>query len=39
LPDLLHGGSPLIENATIVRNGALTTPYAYLEDYAAGLPG
>jgi alanine dehydrogenase len=39
LPDLLHGGSTLIDNATIVRNGALTTPYAYLEDYAASLPG
>jgi saccharopine dehydrogenase (NAD+, L-lysine forming) len=37
LPDLLQGGSPIIENATIVRNGQLTPQYNYLHDYAAGL--
>jgi hypothetical protein len=37
LPDLLKGGSPIIENATIVRNGKLTPPYHYLQEYAAGL--
>ena len=37
LPDLLKEGSPIIDNATIVRNGKLTTPFNYLQDYAAGL--
>lgn len=37
LPDLLKGGSPIIENATIVRRGTLTPAYDYLQDYAAGL--
>lgn len=37
LPDLLGGGSPILDNATIVRNGNLTPAYAYLQDYAAGL--
>ena len=37
LPDLLKGGSTILDNATIVRNGALTPPYQYLSDYAAGL--
>ncbi|MCU7551513.1 NAD(P)-dependent oxidoreductase [Chitinophagaceae bacterium LB-8] len=36
LPDLLVGGSPIIERATIVQNGKLTGGYAYLEDYAFG---
>ena len=37
LPDLLRGGSPILENATIVREGALTPAFNYLHDYAAGL--
>ena len=36
-PDLLKGGSSIITNATIVRDGALTPHYAYLTDYAAGM--
>jgi saccharopine dehydrogenase (NAD+, L-lysine-forming) len=36
LDDLLKGGSPVIERATIVRNGELTPHYAYLRDYAEG---
>lgn len=37
LPDLLKNGSPVLDNATIVRDGALTPAYAYLHDYAAGV--
>lgn len=36
LPDLLSNGSPVIDNATIVKNGKLTQNYLYLADYAAG---
>ncbi len=36
LPDLLGGGSEIIERATIVRNGRLTPAYWYLEEYAYG---
>jgi saccharopine dehydrogenase (NAD+, L-lysine forming) len=36
LEDLSGNSSPVIERATIVRNGALTSPYSYLEDFAAG---
>jgi len=35
LEDLLQGGSPVIENATIVRQGKLTNRYEYLKTYAA----
>lgn len=34
LPDLLQGGSPVIENATILKNGKLTERFSYLQDYA-----
>jgi saccharopine dehydrogenase (NAD+, L-lysine-forming) len=34
LPDLLTKGSRIIEEATIVRQGALTPRFAYLRDYA-----
>jgi len=34
LEDLVKGGSPIIERATIVRDGRLTTHFAYLQDYA-----
>jgi len=36
LDPLVRGGSHIIERATMVRNGTLTTPYRYLETYAAG---
>ena len=35
LEDLLQGSSPVIENATIVRQGKLTNRYEYLKAYAA----
>lgn len=38
LDPLVRGGSPIIERATMVREGVLTGPYRYLEDYAAGKP-
>lgn len=37
LPDLLTGGSAIIERATIVRKGFLTGRFDYLKDYAAGM--
>lgn len=37
LPDLLKGGSPTIDHATIVKDGALTHDYQYLQDYARGI--
>lgn len=37
LPDLLRGGSPTIDHASIVKKGKLTSDYAYLEDYARGV--
>jgi hypothetical protein len=36
LDDLLKGGSPLIERATMTRDGALTPTFDYLQDYANG---
>jgi hypothetical protein len=36
LPDLLGGGSAIIDGATIVRNGKLTEKFNYLADYAEG---
>lgn len=39
LPDLLGDGSPIIENATMVKKGNITSKYSYLEDYALGNPG
>ena len=35
LKDLLQGGSPVIENATIVKQGKLTNRYEYLKRFAA----
>ncbi len=32
--DLMKGGSPIIERATILKNGKLTEPYSYLDKYA-----
>jgi alanine dehydrogenase len=36
LHDLLLGGSAIIDRATMVRRGELTSPYRYLADYARG---
>jgi hypothetical protein len=36
LEDLLDNGSPIIERATIVKQGALTADYEYMRDYAEG---
>jgi alanine dehydrogenase len=36
LPPLLGAGSEIIQKATITRDGVLTEPYRYLQDYAAG---
>lgn len=38
LQDLVKGGSDVIERATIVKSGKLTPRFAYLHDYAQGLP-
>lgn len=35
LPDLLGGGSPVIERATILEKGRLTEKFKYLSDYAS----
>jgi alanine dehydrogenase len=37
-PDLLSGGSPILEKATVVRNGNLTKHFEYLRNYAEGKP-
>ncbi|HEY1114407.1 MAG TPA: NAD(P)-dependent oxidoreductase [Chitinophagaceae bacterium] len=37
LPDLLKGGSTTIDHATMVKEGALTHDYLYLQDYARGI--
>jgi hypothetical protein len=34
LEDLVKGTSPVIERATMVRKGKLTSPYNYLQEYA-----
>lgn len=36
IPDLVKGGSPIIEKATIVKDGHLTPEYSYMEEYAKG---
>ncbi len=36
LDDIRKGTSPVIERATIVKEGKLTEPFMYLEDYAFG---
>jgi alanine dehydrogenase len=37
LDDLVKGGSPVIERATMTKDGKLTEHYKYLQDYADGL--
>lgn len=39
LDDLIKGGSPIIERATMTENGQLTEHYSYLNDYAEGKVG
>ena len=36
LEDLVGKGSDVLDRATITRDGQLTSPYAYLQDYADG---
>jgi len=36
LDDLIKGGSPIIEKATIAKKGGLTNQFAYLQDYVEG---
>jgi hypothetical protein len=36
LDDLIAGGSPIINDATIVRDGKLTEKFSYLKDYVTG---
>ena len=35
--DLISGGSPVIERATMVKNGNITPRFEYLTDYAEGV--
>lgn len=37
LGELLEGNNPVIEKATIVKNGQLTPPFAYMKEYAGEL--
>ena len=37
LADLVKGGNPVIDKASIVVNGKLNEPYAYMREYAEGL--
>ena len=34
IPDLIQGGNKIIEGATMLTKGKLTTPFSYLADYA-----
>jgi NAD/NADP transhydrogenase alpha subunit len=36
LKDLFEGNSPIIDHATIVKDGVLTNDYEYMHDYAYG---
>jgi saccharopine dehydrogenase (NAD+, L-lysine forming) len=36
--DLITGGSPVIERATMVKKGIITPRFEYLTDYAEGVP-
>ncbi len=37
LGELLEGNNPVIENATIVKNGQLTPPFEYMKEYAGEI--
>jgi alanine dehydrogenase len=37
LPDLLSDSKEIFKNATIAKNGIITAPYRYLEDYVINL--
>lgn len=37
IEDLIAGGSPVIERATMVKKGKITTRFEYLTDYAGGI--
>lgn len=37
LKDILEGGYEILNNATIVKKGKLTKPYAYMKEYAGSL--
>ena len=34
LPDLIEEGNPIIQKATLLKAGALTEHYTYLQEYA-----
>lgn len=34
LPDIISGGSKIIDNATIIKQGKLNTPFDYMREYA-----
>lgn len=36
LPDLLSGGSPVLDRATVVKEGRLTAHFSYLKNYSEG---
>jgi hypothetical protein len=36
LEDFLKGGSPVLDRATIVKNGLITETYGYLREYGVG---
>jgi alanine dehydrogenase len=36
IPQLLNGSTPMIDRATIVKEGTLTPMFSYLQDYAEG---
>jgi alanine dehydrogenase len=38
IPELMHGKSRLIEEATIARGGTLTAHFTYLSDFVAEIP-
>ncbi len=37
LNDIINGGSEILNKATIVNNGKLTKPYAYMKEYAGAF--
>ncbi len=37
LNDIINGGSEILDKATIVKNGKITKPYAYMKEFAKTL--